>query len=91
MHRAGPVSIPPHRRPPAITHTPAAHPQCTSKLEEPDILAYFAIGASNDPVAAINGRFERLHGVALGFRKLTNYTWPFLLHSGRLHTSVNAL
>ncbi|STC65931.1 transposase-like protein [Corynebacterium diphtheriae] len=34
-----------------------------------DVLAYFDIGASNGPVAAINGRLEHLRGIALGFKK----------------------
>ncbi|CAM4134688.1 hypothetical protein FRC0043_02362 [Corynebacterium belfantii] len=33
------------------------------------MLAYFDIGASNGPVAAINGRLEHLRGIALGFKK----------------------
>ncbi len=39
-----------------------------------DILAYFDHpGTSNGPTEAINGRLEHLHGIALGFRNLTNY------------------
>lgn len=56
-----------------------------------DILAYFDIGASNGPVEAINGRLEHLRGIALGFRNLNHYILRSLIHSGQLHTRINAL
>ena len=56
-----------------------------------DILAYFDIGASNGPVEAINGRLEHLRGIALGFRNLDHYILRCLIHSGQLHTRINAL
>ena len=39
----------------------------------------------------INGRLEALRRNALGFRNLTHYRWRSLLHSGALHSLVNAL
>jgi transposase len=56
-----------------------------------DILAFFDHHASNGPTEAINGRLEALRRNALGFRNLTNYRIRSLLHSGALHTLVNAL
>jgi transposase len=56
-----------------------------------DILAFFDHHASNGPTEAINGRLEALRRNALGFRNLTNYRWRSLLHSGALHSLVNAL
>jgi len=56
-----------------------------------DILAFFDHHASNGPTEAINGRLEALRRNALGFRNLTHYRWRSLLHSGALHTLVNAL
>ena len=53
--------------------------------------AYFDIGASNGPVEAINGRLEHLRGIALGFRNLNHYILRSLIHSGQLHTRINAL
>ena len=54
-----------------------------------EILAYFDTGASNGPVETINGRLERLRGIALGFRNLTHYITRSLLETGgfrpRLH------
>jgi transposase len=56
-----------------------------------DILAFFDHLASNGPTEAINGRLEALRRNALGFRNLTHYRIRSLLHSGALHTLVNAL
>ena len=56
-----------------------------------DILAFFDHHASNGPTEAINGRLEALRRNALGFRNLTHYRWRSLLHSGALHSLVNAL
>ncbi|BBY06919.1 ISL3 family transposase [Mycobacterium noviomagense] len=56
-----------------------------------DILAFFDHHASNGPTEAINGRLEALRRNALGFRNLVHYRWRSLLHSGALHTLVNAL
>ena len=56
-----------------------------------DVLAYFDIGASNGPVEAINGRLEHLRGIALGFGNLDHYILRCLIHSGQLHTRINAL
>ena len=56
-----------------------------------DVLAYFDIGASNGPVGAINGRLEHLRGTALGFGNLDHYILRCLIHSGQLHTRINAL
>lgn len=56
-----------------------------------DVLAYFDIGASNGPVEAINGRLEHLRGIALGFKNLGHYILRSLIHSGQLHTKINAL
>jgi transposase len=56
-----------------------------------DILAFFDYHASNGPTEAINGRLEALRRNALGFRNLTHYRWRSLLHSGALHSLVNAL
>ena len=56
-----------------------------------DVLAFFDHQASNGPTEAINGRLEALRRNALGFRNLTHYRWRSLLHSGALHTLVNAL
>lgn len=56
-----------------------------------DVLAYFDIGALNGPVEAINGRLEHLRGIALGFRNFNHYILRCLIHSGRLHTRINAL
>ena len=56
-----------------------------------DVLAYFDIGASNGPVEAINGRLEHLRGTALGFGNLDHYILRCLIHSGQLHTRINAL
>jgi len=56
-----------------------------------DILAYFDIGVSKGPVEAINGRLEHLGGIALGFRNLDHYIVRCLIHSGQLHTRINAL
>jgi transposase len=56
-----------------------------------DILAFFDHHASNGPTEAINGRLEALRRNALGFRNLTNYRLRSLLHSGALHTLINAL
>lgn len=55
------------------------------------VLAYFDIGASNGPVEAINGRLEHLRGTALGLRNLDHYIVRCLIHSGQLHTRINAL
>ncbi|AGS35374.1 transposase IS204/IS1001/IS1096/IS1165 family protein [Corynebacterium maris DSM 45190] len=55
------------------------------------MLAYFDIGASNGPVEAINGRLEHLRGIALGFKNLGHYILRSLIHSGQLHTKINAL
>jgi hypothetical protein len=43
-----------------------------------------------DPTEAINGRLEALRRNALGFRNLTHDRLRSLLHSGALHTLVNA-
>jgi transposase len=56
-----------------------------------DILAFFDHHASNGPTEAINGRLEALRRNALGFRNLTHYRLRSLLHSGALHSLVNAL
>jgi transposase len=56
-----------------------------------DILGFFDHHASNGPTEAINGRLEALRRNALGFRNLTHYRWRSLLHSGALHSLVNAL
>ncbi len=56
-----------------------------------DILAFFDHRASNGPTEAINGRLEALRRNALGFRNLTHYRWRSLLHSGALHSLVDAL
>ena len=56
-----------------------------------DILAFFDHHASNGPTEAINGRLEALRRNALGFRNLTHYRWRSLLHSGALHSLINAL
>ncbi len=56
-----------------------------------DVLAYFDHHASNGPTEAINGRLEALRRNALGFRNLTHYRIRSLLHSGALHSLVNAL
>jgi transposase len=56
-----------------------------------DVLAFFDHHASNGPTEAINGRLEAMRRNALGFRNLTHYRWRSLLHSGALHTLVNAL
>ena len=56
-----------------------------------DVLAYFDHHASNGPTEAINGRLEALRRNALGFRNLTHYRWRSLLHSGALHSLVDAL
>lgn len=56
-----------------------------------DVLAFFDHHASNGPTEAINGRLEALRRNALGFRNLTHYRWRSLLHSGALHSLVNAL
>src|SRR4029077_9347868 len=56
-----------------------------------DVLAFFDHQASNGPTEAINGRLEALRRNALGFRNLTHYRWRSLLHSGALHSLVNAL
>lgn len=56
-----------------------------------DILAFFDHHASNGPTEAINGRLEALRRNALGFRNLAHYRWRSLLHSGALHSLVNAL
>ena len=56
-----------------------------------EILAHFDVGASNDPVEAINGRLEHLRGIALGFRNLKHYILRSLIHSGQLQTRINAL
>lgn len=56
-----------------------------------DVLAYFDIGASNGPVEAINGRLEHLRGTALGFGNLDHYILRCVIHSGQLHTRINAL
>jgi transposase len=56
-----------------------------------DILAFFDHHASNGPTEAINGRLEALHRNALGFRNFTHYRWHSLLHSGALHSLLNAL
>ncbi|HEY1440214.1 MAG TPA: ISL3 family transposase [Mycobacterium sp.] len=55
-----------------------------------DILAFFDHHASNRPTEAIC-RLEALRRNALGFRNLTHYRWRSLLHSGALHSLVNAL
>jgi transposase len=55
------------------------------------ILAFFDHHVSNGLTQAINGRQEALRRNALGFRNLTNYCWPSLLHSCALHALVNAL
>src|ERR1700741_1841006 len=56
-----------------------------------DILAFFEHHASNASTEAINGALEELRRNALGFRNLTHYRLRSLLHSGALHTLVNAL
>jgi transposase len=56
-----------------------------------DILAFFDHHASNGPTEAINGRLDALRRNALGFRNLTHYRIRSLLHSGALHSLVNAL
>jgi transposase len=56
-----------------------------------DILAFFDHHASNGPTDAIDGRLEALRRDALGFRNLTHYRLRSLLHSGALHSLVNAL
>ncbi|MCG7584012.1 ISL3 family transposase, partial [Mycolicibacterium sp. OfavD-34-C] len=56
-----------------------------------DILAFFDHHTSNGPTEAINGRLEALRRNALGFRNLAHYRWRSLLHSGALHSLVNAL
>jgi transposase len=56
-----------------------------------DILAFFDHHASNGPTEAINGRLEALRRNALGFRNFTHYRWRSLLHSGALHSLLNAL
>ena len=47
-----------------------------------DVLAYFDIGASNDPVEAINGWLEHLRGIALGFWNQDDYILRSLIHPG---------
>ncbi len=45
----------------------------TLKQRAVDALAYFERpGTSNGPTEALNGRLEHRHGIALGFRNLTN-------------------
>lgn len=56
-----------------------------------DILAFFDHHTSNGATEAINGRLESLRRNALGFRNLGHYRWRSLLHSGALHSLVNAL
>lgn len=56
-----------------------------------DVLAFFAVGVSNGPVEAINGRLEHLRGIALGFRNLNHYILRCLIHSGQLAHKINAL
>jgi len=56
-----------------------------------DVLAFFDHHASNGPTGAINGRLEALRRNALGFFNLTHYRWCSPLHSGALHSLVNAL
>ncbi len=56
-----------------------------------DMLAFFDHNVSNGPTEAINGRLEALRRNALELRNLTHYRWRSLLHSGALHTLVNAL
>ena len=63
----------------------------TLKRRKNDILAYFDhVGSSNGPTEALNGRLERLRGIALGFRNLTHYIARSLLETGgfrpRLHS-----
>lgn len=55
------------------------------------ILAYFDVGVSNGPVEAVNGRMERLRGIALGFRNLNHYILRSLIDSGQLQDRINAL
>ena len=54
----------------------------TLKQHAADILAFFDHpGTSNGPTEAINSRLEHLHGSALGFQNLTNYTARSLLET----------
>ena len=55
-----------------------------------EVLAYFDTGASNGPVATINGRLEHLRGIALGFRNLGHYILRSLIHSGGLAEHIHA-
>jgi transposase len=77
---------PPGRALPAPKGSPR-----TLWLRRHDILAFFDHHASNGPTEAINGRLEAPRRNALGFRNLTHYRWRSLLHSGALHSLVNAL
>lgn len=56
-----------------------------------DVLAFFAVGVSNGPVEAINGRLEHLRGIELGFRNINHYILRSLIHSGQLTHKINAL
>lgn len=55
-----------------------------------DVLDYFDKGAPNGPVEAINGQLEHLRGTALRFRNLDHDILRCLIHSGQLHTRINA-
>lgn len=56
-----------------------------------DVLVFSEHHASNGPTEAINRGLEALRRNALGFRNLTQYRWRSLLHSGALHSLLNAL
>ena len=76
-----------------IAYTPMGYnASCLATVRRrEDILAFFDHHTSNGPTEAINGRLEALRRNALGFRNHTHYRWRSLLHSGALHSLVNAL
>ena len=55
----------------------------------PDVPAYFDHAhSSNGPAEAVNGRFEHLRGIALGFTNLNNHITRSLLHTGGFRQTV---
>ncbi len=55
-----------------------------------DVLSYFERPrTSNGPSEAINGRFEHLRGLALGFRNLTHYIARALLKTGGIRPQLH--
>lgn len=47
------------------------------------------IGASNEPVKALNGPLEHFPGIALGFRNLDHDTVRYLIHTGPQQSRIN--